>query len=112
MRKSKDIGKTKFTTTIKQKYFDLKMDDLKVSGYFDEYKDATHFWKTRFAHLSPPTEAIFLMGSKVHRFTLIEKKTIPGCEVPEKYISMMITKDVLVFRCCAKTGARLIQNPP
>ncbi len=99
MSKLKDVEKTKFTTTIKQKYLDLKLEDLKVSGYFDEYKDATTFWKTRFAHLSTPTEAIFLVGSKVHRFTLIEKKIISRSEVPEKYKSMMTTEDVLVFRC-------------
>ncbi len=99
MSKSKGLTKTKFTTTIKQKYFDLKMDDLKVFGYFEEYKDATPFWKTRFAHLSPPTDAIFLVGSEVHRFTLIEKKVISRSEVPEKYKSMMTTEDVLVFRC-------------
>jgi hypothetical protein len=99
MSKLKDFTKTKFTTTIKQKYFDLKMDDLKVFGYFEEYKNATPFWKTRFAHLSPPTDAIFLVGSKVHRFTLIEKKVITRCEVPEKYFSIMTTEDVLVFRC-------------
>ncbi len=99
MSKSKDITKNKFTTTIKQVYFDMKMNDLNVFGYFDEYKDATPFWKTRFAHLSPPTDAIFLVGSKVHRFTLIDKKEISRCEVPEKYISMMTTGKVLVFRC-------------
>ncbi|MFA4934961.1 MAG: hypothetical protein WC568_03905 [Candidatus Methanoperedens sp.] len=99
MSKSKDSTKTKFTTTIKQKYLDLKMADMEVSGYFDEYKDATTFWKTRFANLFPPTDAIFLVGSKVHRFTLIEKKAISRCEVPEKYISMMTTEKVLVFRC-------------
>lgn len=99
MSKSKDFTKTKFTTTIKQKYFELKMDDLKVSGYFDEYKDATPFWKTRFIHLFPPTDAIFLVGSKVHRFTLIEKKVISRYEVPEKYVSMTTTEEILVFRC-------------
>ncbi len=99
MSKSKDFTKPKFTTTIKQKYFDLKMDDLKVFGYFEEYKDATAFWKTRFAHLSPPTDAIFLVGSKVHRFILIDKKVISRYEVPEKYKSMMKNEEILVFRC-------------
>jgi hypothetical protein len=99
MSRLKDFTKNKFTTTIKQKYFDMKIDDLKVLGYFDEYKNATPFWKIRFAHLSPPTDAIFLVGSEVHRFTLIEKKVISRSEVPEKYKSMMTTEDVLVFRC-------------
>ncbi len=64
MSKKKESTKTKFATTIKQKYFDLKMADLNVSGYFDEYKDATDFWKTRFAHLSRLLKLYFLWARK------------------------------------------------
>ncbi len=89
----------KFMTTIKQMYFDMKMEDLEAFGYFEEYKDLTRFWKRRYIHLSPPTEAAFLIGSEIHRFILIEKKVISRCELPEKYRSMIKTEKVLVFRC-------------
>lgn len=75
------------------------MEDLKTLGYFEEYKDITPFWKRRFIHLSPPTGAFLLVGAKVHRFILTEKKVISKHEIPEKYRAMINTEKVLVFRC-------------
>lgn len=100
----------KFTTTIKQIYFDMKMEDLKIFGYFEEYKDITPFWKRRFIHLSLPTKAFFLVGSEPHHFILIEKKVISKQEIPEKYRSMINTEKVLVFRCTQSSKPNIETN--
>ena len=90
-----------FTTTITKRYFEMKLVDLKNLGFFEEYKNYTRFWETRYCNLnySLPCNAVFLVGSKVHRFTLIEKKIINKCEVPEKYYDVISTDKVFVFRC-------------
>ncbi len=75
------------------------MDDLENSGFFEEYKNLTPFWKKRFIHLSLPTKAMFLVGAEAHQFILVEKKVIPMCEIPEKYQLMINTDTALAFRC-------------
>ncbi len=89
----------KFTTTITQEFYNIKMEDLKIFGFFEEYKDITPFWKKRFIHLSPPTRAIFLVGSDVHEFVLVGKKIITRTEIPEKYQSAIRTEKAFAFRC-------------
>ncbi len=89
----------KFTTTIKQEFFDMKMEDLKMFGFFEEYKDITPFWKKRFIHLSLPSKAFFLVGAKVHEFVLIRKDVIARHQLPEKYQTVINTEMAFAFRC-------------
>jgi len=80
-----------FSTTIKRKYWDMKMEDEALHGYFIEYKRDTWFWRKRLfplCHIQKemfPFRGVFLVGSTPHRVRVYDVKAIScGC-VPDRY---------------------------
>lgn len=68
----KELDGKKFSTTIKKKYWEQKMEQVKELGYFYEYKQDSKFWRKRFNKLIVPCDGTFLVGSVVHRVEVIE----------------------------------------
>jgi hypothetical protein len=96
----------KFSTTIKRKYWGMKMADARANGgLFDEYKDATPFWNKRLTPIvrecacCKPVPAVFLVGRVVHRATIVRVSSIPRSYVPEKYQGAVTTDMVYELMC-------------
>ncbi len=86
-----------FTTTIKRKYFDMKMADLQKQDYFWEFKGEGKFWTKRLINLRVPCDAVFLVGSKPYRFKAVEVKLFNVAELPEPY--GMFIREMGFIRC-------------
>ena len=91
----------KFSTTIKRKYWEEKLDSVKQKGYFYEYKADTPFWHKRLSKLQDnlPAEGVFLIGSEVKRVVITEILRSLACYIPEKYESMFNTEYVWILKC-------------
>ena len=95
----------KISTTIKKKYFDMKMVDLETNGYFYEYKSESPFWLKRLGKIMNKcqgnpihdTEIVFLVGKTPHRFKVTEifHTTI----IPQQYAEVITTEDIYVIKC-------------
>lgn len=99
------------STTISKKFFDMKMEDLKESGCFIEYKEVKPFWKKRFDNLLKrydlrcygyngcKPEIVFLVGNKPHRFRNIDLKCIKASDVPKRYANAIKTEFAYALQC-------------
>jgi hypothetical protein len=88
-----------FTTTIKRKWWDMKMGDSRESGVFVEYKEDRPFWNTRIGNLRAPCEGVFLVGREVHRVRVVAIYAIRREDVPEVYREAMTTPFGWALRC-------------
>ena len=91
----------KFSTTIKRKYWEEKLESVKQRGYFYEYKADTPFWHKRLSKLREnlPAEGVFLVGSEVKRVVITEILRVHVRQIPEKYKSMFNTDYVWRLKC-------------
>lgn len=89
------------TTTIKKKYFDMKMEDLEDSGYFFEFKKQSPFWNTRLKKLIPfkgQNELVLLVGKIPYRFKVVDIFKAHKDFIPEKYQSAINTEYAYVIK--------------
>ena len=91
----------KFSTTIKRKYWEEKLESVEKNGYFHEYKADTPFWHKRLSRLKSclPAEGVFLIGSEVKRVVITEILRSPINDIPEKYESLFDTDYVWILKC-------------
>jgi len=91
----------KFSTTIKRKYWEEKLESVKTNGYFYEYKADSPFWHKRISKLKDclPVEGVFLIGCEVRRVMITEILRLPFNDVPEKYKSLFDTDYVWILKC-------------
>jgi len=99
------------STTITKRFFEMKLADLKESGFFFEYKEDKPFWKKRidtllkeydlrvYGFLGRQTEIVFLVGSVPHRFKI--DNIFYTDIVPEKYADAISTEYVYAIKCIA-----------
>ena len=87
------------STTIKKKYFEMKMEDLENYGCLFEYKDTTTYWNSRLCNQETPTQIVFLVGNVPHRFLCTKISEIYRSKVPEKYRGAINTSMVWVLWC-------------
>lgn len=99
-----------FSTTIKRKYFDMKMQDHDVGGYFVEYKEDNKFWGKRLAGLKIPCRGTFLIGREWASFWITEIKKIPISKVPPRYRELLGTIEVYAIKCGLKLGCSCIDQ--
>ncbi|KKW11750.1 MAG: hypothetical protein UY48_C0013G0031 [Candidatus Gottesmanbacteria bacterium GW2011_GWB1_49_7] len=88
----------KFSTTIKQVYWSMKLLDHSFVGHFWEYKEDIKHWK-RLEKLSAPCDGVFLLGNKHIRVKILEIKKIKRIHMPERYASQISTKDCWALKC-------------
>lgn len=94
----------KISTTITKKFFEMKIEDLKYSGYFLEYKERKTFWNKRLDFWFDPhaeVEIVFLAGSKPYRFKVIDIWVVHFDFIPKKYQSAITTEYAYVIKCAA-----------
>ena len=91
----------KFSTTIKRRYWEEKLESIKEKRYFYEYKADTPFWHKRISKLKDnlPAEGVFLVGSEVKRVVITEILRGLVYQIPEKYKDMFNTDYVWVLKC-------------
>ena len=89
----------KFSTTIKQIYLDMKLEDLERDGFFFEYKEKKEYWDVRISKLSYPCKAVFLCGNKPSYFEAIEAEIVKTNELPDKYSEAINTKLCWRIKC-------------
>lgn len=95
----------KISTTIKKKYFDMKMEDLERDNYFYEYKSESPFWLKRLGKIinkyqgNPiqDTEIVFLVGKNPYRFKVTE--IFHTTVIPLKYAEAITTENIYVMKC-------------
>lgn len=86
-----------FSTTIKKKYWNMKMNDFDESGYFYEYKEDSDFWEKRMRTLrielrkKGEVDGVFLVGNVVYRVKITEVESCWTRHIPEKYNNGLIT---------------------
>lgn len=80
-----------FASTIKQKYWDMKIDDVMEIGYFWEYKNDFEFWRKRLNDLVTPCDGVLLVGSKPNRIGVIQVKRCISKNIEKKYSDGVIT---------------------
>lgn len=90
----------KFSTTIKKKYWDMKMEDLEEKGHFYEYKVKSPYWETRINRLKVPCDGVFLVGSEPHRVRIVEITEAKTAHIPERYADGLInTEYCYILKC-------------
>ena len=94
--------KKKFTTTIKKKYWNMKMEDEKRLGYFWEYKQQSEFWMKRISNLAPPCEGVFLVGSELHRVIVTEIREFRTDHIRQDYEGPVKTPVCYGLKCVMK----------
>ena len=95
-----------FSTTIKRKFWDMKMQDAKDSadGWFIEYKEDTPFWNKRLKAWpnevnGPYLRGVFLVGREVHRVEIVIISKMGAENVPERYREAIRTPTVWMLWC-------------
>ena len=83
--------KKQFASTIKQKYWDMKIDDVMENGYFWEYKNDIEFWRKRLNDLVTPCDGVLLVGSNPNRIGVIKVKRCFSKNIEKKYSDGVIT---------------------
>lgn len=103
------MRKMKISTTITKKFFEMKMADLEIDGYFFEYKEDKPFWKKRidsllkefdlraYGFLGVLPEIVFLVGNRPQRFKL--QNILYTHDIPEKYIAAIKTERCYALKC-------------
>ena len=80
-----------FSTTITREYWLMKLEDLKKSGFFFEYKEISDFWVSRMRNISKEIsvkkkiKGVFLVGSVPHHAIILSVEIVPREAVPERY---------------------------
>ena len=104
----------KISTTITKRFFDLKMEDLKESDYFLEYKEPKPFWTKRLTPIidhflnknriktDQNIEIVFLVGSVPHRFIVVDVWNVHRDFIPERYQSAILTDFAYAIKCVSK----------
>ena len=92
------------STTIKKIFFDMKMEDLKESGYFIEFKEHKPHWDKRLNKFDSnkgdlTEEIIFLVGNKPHRFKAISIWKVHRDFVYAKYAEAIKTEFAYAIKC-------------
>lgn len=89
-----------FTTTIKRVFMDKKLQDLRESGRFTEWKEDKPFWRTRVSSVRRDLEAgdvvgaVFLVGRQVYRYRVLSVREVGRDEVPDRYRGAITTERV------------------
>ena len=94
----------KFSTTIKKKYWLMKMLDLKAKGHFWEYKQDSSHWNIRLNKLKVPCPGVFLVGGRhdgVCRVTVVDIQKFMTEHIPVKYAREMPTEQCWGLKCVA-----------
>ncbi len=86
------------STTITKEYFEKKMKDMDREGHFWEFKDTSEHWK-RLLKVEVPTEIVFLVGNKPHRFNCVFIARWAKCQMPEEYQDAVKTPIVWALQC-------------
>ena len=99
----------KFSTTIKRKYLDMKLEDWRKDGYYYEYKEASEHWNKRLEKLrnfmdnnKSTVEGVFLCGQESTRVMVdsITKRTSEEKYwIPERYKDAISTDEFWVLKC-------------
>jgi len=94
----------KISTTITKKFFEMKMEDLKKSGHFIEFKECKPFWDKRLAgyasnHDDLDVEIVFLVGSVPHRFKAISIWQVHRDFVYRRYEEAIKTEFAYAIKC-------------
>ena len=100
----------KISTTIKKKYFEMKLEDLKRDDHFFEYKEEKEFWSKRISKISVDdtgkplerTEIVFLVGKNPYWFEI--EQIVYTTVIPEKYADAVKTEYVYAIKCINKTS--------
>ncbi len=100
------------STTITKKYFDMKMEDLKESGYFIEFKECKPFWDKRLNMFDSNIDGlnekiVFLVGSQAHRFKVISIWQVHHDFIPSRYAAAIHTEFAYAIKCVPLTENRL-----
>ena len=75
--------KRKFSTTIKKKYWEQKMEQYEQKGYFYEYKRYNSYWDVRLRKVDAlPVDAVFLVGSVPHRASITRICHVSMYDIP------------------------------
>jgi hypothetical protein len=101
------IDNMRLSTTITKKYFEMKMEDFKETGFFIEYKEEKPFWIKRLDsfvyNLTNQDDLdipiVFLVGSKPHRFKVVSLWLVHKDFIPEKYQSAISTEFAYAIKC-------------
>jgi len=105
-----------FSTTIKKKYWLMKMEDQKAKGYFWEYKQTTQFWERRLGPMCNlnrmwfPIDGVFLVGRVPHRVKVFTVNRTKREYIPERYAAEMPTVDCYALQCVTEGGLREIKQ--
>lgn len=88
------------STTIKESFFKMKMYDLKIHGHFWEFKNTSTHW-TRLQGESNflPTEIVFLVGNRPHRFLCVKIERWAKWQMPDEYKDAVNTPIVWALEC-------------
>ena len=88
------MGKKKFSTTIKQMYWTMKMEDCQRQGYFYEFKENNKHWARRLRDLQKhtPTSGTFLVGSEPHKVTVTDIVLIPVLLVLLRHVAPIVLR--------------------
>lgn len=98
----------KFSTTIKEKYWKMKMKDLKKHGFFWEFKKDSKHWRSRLDK-GIITKGVFLIGNKPKNVIILEIQKIKTYAIPKRYSHGLIkTKECYAIKCKLRTRRRKI----
>ncbi len=94
----------KISTTITKRFFEMKMDDMRESGYFFEFEELKPFWNKRLnIHKCNRDvlniEIVFLVGSKPFRFVAKSIWEVHRDFIPEKYRCKIKTEHAYAIKC-------------
>jgi len=92
------------STTITKRFFEMKLEDLKESGFFIEFKECKPFWDKRLSgynsnHDDLNVEIVFLVGSVPHRFRAISIWQVHRDFVFARYAEAIKTEFVYAIKC-------------
>lgn len=89
----------KFTTTITQANWDMKMEDHKKRGHFWEYKSMIDHWNKRIPKLVPPCPGVFVIGRIPHLVEIQEVLEGKKHQIPKRYGSFVTTEECYMLKC-------------
>lgn len=98
---AKATQKPKFSTPIKKKYWDMKIQDHIRDGYFIEYKNQNNYWNPRIKRLLDqlPCKGVFLVGKEPHRVLILEINEVVPEYIPERYAGEITTPMAWELKC-------------
>jgi hypothetical protein len=91
----------KISTTITKAFFEMKMQDLKESGHFTEFKEHKDYWRKRLHRLIgiDGIQIVFLVGNKPYHFKVSDINVLHSDFIPFKYVSAITTDYAYAIRC-------------